>query len=59
MIIDSKVSIHENIVSKLVHVLVITSIVIDHHMAIIHIKIGKNLVDDVLLDGWIWNQYYH
>jgi hypothetical protein len=27
-----------------------TTIVIDNHMAIIHVQIGKNIVDDVLLD---------
>jgi hypothetical protein len=27
-----------------------TTVVIDNHMAIIHVQIGKNIVDDVLLD---------
>jgi hypothetical protein len=30
-----------------------TTVATDNHMAIIHIQIGKNIIDDVLLDGRI------
>jgi hypothetical protein len=29
----------------------IASIAIDHQMAVIHVQVGKNLIEDVLLDG--------
>jgi len=38
-------------ISKPVPIHVVASIVIDHHMVVIHVHIGKNLVDDELLDG--------
>jgi len=38
-------------ISKPVPIHVVTSIAIDHHMVVIHVHIGKNLVDDELLDG--------
>jgi hypothetical protein len=38
-------------ISKPIPILVVTSIAIDRHMVIIHVHIGKNLVDDELLDG--------
>jgi hypothetical protein len=37
--------------SKPVPIPIVTSIVIDHHMVVIHVHIGKNLVNDELLDG--------
>lgn len=38
-------------ISKPVPIPVVTSIAIDHHMVVIHVRIGKYLVDDDLLDG--------
>jgi len=38
-------------ISKPVPILVVTFITIHHHMVVIHVPIGKNLVDDELLDG--------
>jgi hypothetical protein len=37
-------------ISKPIPILVVASIVIDHHMVVIHVHIGKNLIDDELLD---------
>jgi hypothetical protein len=33
-------------ISKPIPIRVVASIVIDHHMVVIHVHIGKNLVDD-------------
>jgi hypothetical protein len=41
--------------SKPVPIPIVASIVIDHHMVLIHVHIGKNLVDDELLDGKLGN----
>jgi hypothetical protein len=38
-------------ISKPVPLHVVASIVIDHYMVVIHVHIGKSLVDDELLDG--------
>jgi hypothetical protein len=31
--------------------LTITSIAMDHQMVVIHVQVGKNFIEDVLLDG--------
>jgi hypothetical protein len=38
---------------------IVTSTAIDLHMDVILVHVGKNLVEDVLLDGGIQNQYYY
>jgi hypothetical protein len=38
-------------ISKPIPLHVVASIVIDHYMVVIHVHIGKSLVDDELLDG--------
>lgn len=38
---------------------IITLIIIDLHMAIIQVHVGKNLVDDVLLNERVWNKHHH
>jgi hypothetical protein len=41
----------EKIVPFVVPKIAITSIVIDNHMAIIKVQIGKNIVEDAFVDG--------
>jgi hypothetical protein len=31
--------------------LVVTSVAIDHKMVVLHFQVGKNFIEDVLLDG--------
>lgn len=38
---------------------IITLVIIDLHMAIIQVHVGKNLVDDVLLNERVWNKHHH
>ncbi len=38
---------------------IITLVTIDLHMAIIQVHVGKNLVDDVLLNERVWNKHHH
>jgi hypothetical protein len=52
MIPDIKCYIFDQVPSKPTLLeLVVTSVAIDHQMAIIHVQVGENFVEDVLLNG--------
>ncbi len=52
MILDIKHYIFNLVPSKPISPkLTIASIAIDHQMVVIHVQVGKNFIEDVLLDG--------
>ncbi len=44
-------SVNEKVTKFVVLDIGITTIVIDNHMVVIQVQIGKNTIDDVILDG--------
>jgi hypothetical protein len=51
-ILDSKCCIFNPIPSKCtLPKLIVASVAIDHQMVIIQVQVGKNFIEDVLLDG--------
>ncbi len=52
MIPDIKCYIFDQVPSKPTLLeLVVTSVAIDHKMVVLHFQVGKNFIEDVLLDG--------